>query len=199
MTHFATVVLVDKSDNLEEEVTRLLAPYDEEGEWGADGSRWDWWQIGGRFTGTLDGYEYWKDQRNYEHCRWCEGTGTTPQSVADQYPVYQDNVGKPCRQCNRDPEETPFPGSILKFGLEPHRGDILPVSEIDFDRMRFVPSSIVTPDGEWHERARYGMFAVQLPNEQGEEPKDEEVWAREFSQLVNQHRNCLAVLVDCHV
>jgi hypothetical protein len=57
MSHFVTLVLVDSKtprEDVEDEVHRLLAPYDEDGEWFREGSRWDRWMIGGRFTGWID-------------------------------------------------------------------------------------------------------------------------------------------------
>ena len=35
----------------------VLAPFDENGTFFKDGSRWDWWQIGGRFSGRFHGYD----------------------------------------------------------------------------------------------------------------------------------------------
>jgi len=32
-------------------------------------------------------------------CKYCEGTGTTTQAVADKYPAYQSHVGHDCIQC----------------------------------------------------------------------------------------------------
>ena len=52
MSHFLVLVVADS----EEQVDKLLTPYDENGEWFKDGSRWDWYQLGGRWTGYLDGY-----------------------------------------------------------------------------------------------------------------------------------------------
>lgn len=58
MSHACVLVavdVVDPSDRLEVEaaVAFQMQPYDENGEWFADGSRWDWYQIGGRFTGII--------------------------------------------------------------------------------------------------------------------------------------------------
>jgi hypothetical protein len=36
---------------------------------------WDGYQIGGRYTGFLDGYDPTKDERNIENCDRCDGTG----------------------------------------------------------------------------------------------------------------------------
>lgn len=202
MTHFATLVLVPQgTSDVNAKVTELLAPYDEDGEWFREDSRWDWWVIGGRFTGLLDDYKPWEDERNYEPCRWCEGTGTTTQAVADQYPAYLPNVGKPCHQCavGWDGEPKPFPGKMMKFSFESHPGDIMPARSVDMDRLRFVPSSVVTPDGAWHEQGRHGWFGTMLEDEHGNKPKEEDPWRREFSQLLESNRDAIAVVVDCHV
>lgn len=44
MSHFATLVIVDRQisrEEAEDAVTPLLAPYDENGEWFRENSRWD--------------------------------------------------------------------------------------------------------------------------------------------------------------
>lgn len=70
-----------------------------------DGREWDFYQVGGRFTGTFDGYDPTKDAANMEACQFhqagpdcihCKGTGTSvkwPTQWAghdgDQIPVSQ--------------------------------------------------------------------------------------------------------------
>lgn len=49
MSHFTVLVAADNYSDLENK----LAPYDENDEWGKQGSRWDWWVVGGRWTGLL--------------------------------------------------------------------------------------------------------------------------------------------------
>lgn len=44
------VLVVTNSFPTDELVAEVLAPY-------SDGKEWDWYQIGGRWTGTLDGYD----------------------------------------------------------------------------------------------------------------------------------------------
>lgn len=38
--------------------------------------KWDWWVIGGRYTGRMGTYDPEKDPHNYEPCIYCGGTGT---------------------------------------------------------------------------------------------------------------------------
>lgn len=211
MTHFSAVVLVAQ-DHLDRAihgsegkafsaVADLVSQYCEDDEWGAEGTRYDWFQVGGRFTGLFDGYKPWEDEANFDRCQYCEGTGTTTQAVANQYPAYQGNVGKPCIQCNNADADggARFPGKMLRFGFMPHAADVLPARNIDIERLRHIPSVIVTPDGEWHERTRWGMFGAQLPNEEGEVPKEKDAWTPEFCRILDANRDAVAVLVDFHV
>lgn len=59
MSHAAIIVaLADFAgdcNDLENAVNAQMAPFDENGEWFRDGSRWDWWQIGGRYKTFLLG------------------------------------------------------------------------------------------------------------------------------------------------
>jgi hypothetical protein len=194
MTHYAALVLIPDGAPVEEAVGRLLAPYDEarvEEDATDDRSRWDWWQIGGRQTGMLDAtYDAHADPSNQQPCGFCED-GITTDRIAALYPAYQPHVGKTCIQCNGSGHVTKFPGRWQSFD-----GDVKPVAAIDFDRIRYLPTAVVTPDGEWHERVEggWGMFAVPRGPE-----KAEDAWGREFARLLDLHRDAVAVVVDCHV
>lgn len=194
MSHFGVLVITD--DGSEDTVTELLAPYDENGTWFRDGSKWDWWVVGGRWTGYLDPtYDPYKDERNYERCRFCEGTGVTTQAVADEYPAYREHVGKPCIQCNaeHDGEPAPFPGKMLRFDLVPHPSDSgTPVRTI-LERGIDATFAVVTPDGEWHERGSMGWFGMSTDD------KEVEAWRQEWHDLLVMHQDKLATIVDCHV
>jgi len=172
-------------------VTQLLAPYDENDEWGRPGSRWDWWMIGGRQTGMLDAtYDPEKDPANLEPCKFCEG-GITTQRIADRFPAYQPHVSQTCIQCKGTGSVSKWPSRWAAF-----KGDVIPARQIDMDRVRYLPTAVVTPDGKWHERVEngYGMFAAPRGPE-----KAEDEWGREFSALLEAHRDAIAVVVDCHV
>lgn len=58
MSHFPVAVILEEDvpfdrSSVEEALTRVLAPFDEQGEWGAEETKWDWWVLGGRWRGEL--------------------------------------------------------------------------------------------------------------------------------------------------
>lgn len=54
MSHAAILVAVDgPEEKFEEQIAHEMEPFDEGGKFFSDGSRWDWWVIGGRFSGRL--------------------------------------------------------------------------------------------------------------------------------------------------
>ena len=57
MTHFVTLVLVPAPPDYHE-IEAVLAPYDENGEWFRDGSRWDYWVLGGRYVNWFGGPDW---------------------------------------------------------------------------------------------------------------------------------------------
>lgn len=197
MSHFGVLVLTENVDSDDYKgVESLLAAYDENGEWFRKGSKWDWWVVGGRWTGYLDpSYDPYKDERNYSPCKFCEGTGVTTKAVADKYPGYGPNVGKPCIQCTTDWDGTakPFPGRSLNLQLVGHESDDgLTVREV-LERGIEPAFAIVTPDGEWHEKGEMGWFGMTT------DEKADEAWAQEWHDLLVLHQHCFATIVDCHV
>lgn len=192
MSHFAVLVLSD--DGSEKAIKALLAPYDEDGEWFGDGSRWDWWHIGGRFTGLFDLYDATKDPANSETCNLCNGTGVRPNGK-EQFGEAWFKQTNGCNGCSGTGISVKWPtqwaahsGDTMLAGVLPEPGS-----------WRFFPSAIVTPDGEWHERARMGWFGATLPDEDGKEEKAEDIWQSEVRNLIQQHLEAYATVVDCHV
>jgi len=196
VSHFAVLVITEPDKDVEEEVTRLLAPYDENDEWFREGSHWDWWVIGGRWTGHLDpSYDPYKDPLNYSPCEYCEGTGTTTAAVAKQYPAYEKNIGKPCIQCavDFDGAPKPFPGMQLNFMLRRQDSDrAQPVREI-LERGIEPTLAVVTPDGAWTQGAQMGWWGMTS------DEKEADAWKQEWHDLLVMHQDHVATIVDCHV
>ena len=80
VSHASLLVALDPTDDIETAIAFQMEPFDENDSWFQDGSRWDWYQIGGRSTGRFaaPGYDPHADPRNIEVCWLCHGTGVRP-------------------------------------------------------------------------------------------------------------------------
>lgn len=150
-------------------------------------SKWDWWEIGGRWTGNFGMYDAQKDPKNYEPCNICNGTG-----------MRNDQIGIEARKA--DPKYTcnacSGTGKTMKWRLEwPDKdntaiiSDFLKLSDV---RSRF-PFAVVTPDGVWHEKGEMGWFGMSHNN------KEEKKWVKEVQELLDQHKDHWIIGVDCHI
>lgn len=131
MHMFALVAIPDDATDIEGAVTIAMAPYSE----AIDGEDafWDWWQIGGRYSGRLDGYDPEADPANIETCFLCHGTGVRPDMV----------VANGCNSCSGT-------GKAMKWSTEWafHEGDVATAEHAI--RTENLPYTIVTPDGVAH-------------------------------------------------
>lgn len=181
MSHFAVLVLTAEAVDPREAVARLLAPYEEA--LGQD-PKWDWWTIGGRWTGMLDGYDPTKDPTNIETCDQCRGTGRRTDAVGAD--IRKLNPGFTCNGCEGNGRRVKWPTDWA-----PHAGDVARVDALP-QPLR-VPFAVVTPDGAWHERGRMGWWAAVA------DEKDRDTWADEVRALLDANPSATAVIVDCHI
>lgn len=157
------------------------------GYWENPNAKWDWWSIGGRWTGYLTGHEPQKDKRNWERCWLCRGTGTRPDmnmsSCSDgneMFPV----IGSGCNGCAGTGWKLKFPSDWLAVGNH------APVAAL---RKDFSPHALLTPDGAWTEKGEMIWFGIVV-NE-----KPEADWASQVRQVLDKHSDCILVAVDCHI
>ncbi len=221
MSHACVLVAVDvvnPSDRAEIEaaVQFQMEPYDEGGEWFADGSRWDWYQIGGRFTGYLSDYDPRKDERNMERCDTCGGTGVRPNGLAEFGQEWFDgNNG--CNGCHGK-------GRRLAYSFRPFDGDVLQVKQLSATHAK--AASAFLRERHWHEAQRMGWFGSTIASEcelkAGDDPdvltrrcvttgnenariivwnEPWEIWEREFKKrfLEPLKPETVLVVVDYHV
>jgi len=166
MSHACVLVAVDVADpsNPEEvnaAVSFQMDPYDESGEWFRDGSRWDWWTIGGRYAGMLDkSYDPDKDDRNFEVCRWCAGTGTRTDMV----------VHNGCNGCGGT-------GIARKFSNAPFAGDVTQKGKWNPESLRNAPYAFLR-ERHWHEGSRLGWFGCETTTECERKSDDPDVLVR---------------------
>lgn len=71
------------------------------------GDVWDWYQIGGRWTGVLDNYNPDKDPKNIEICWLCQGTGKRNDAIGEQ--AREKNPNFTCNGCDGKGERVKWP------------------------------------------------------------------------------------------
>jgi len=69
--HALTLVIIPDDGDVEQHVETVMSSRKVKFD-----LRWDWWQIGGRWTGLFTDYDPDADPKNIETCNLCNGTGT---------------------------------------------------------------------------------------------------------------------------
>jgi hypothetical protein len=201
MHYFAAVVIPPGTTYAEAErhVTVAMEPYDEnreverddEGYWRNPQDKWDWWQIGGRWTGAWSGYDPENDPTNIETCFLCHGTGQRNDALG--IATRREHPGYTCNGCQGKGQQVKWP-----TGWAAHEGDLLPVAVLLDNTELRRPHTIVIGEGGFHEREWW----VPGEGEYGsgghfDELTDDE-WETRLKELLEPYRNCLLVVVDYH-
>ncbi len=130
MSHYLAAVVVPARTtriDAEEYVRSALAPWSEEVR--EDGF-WDWWQIGGRWTGIYSGFDPSTAPENIEECWLCRGSGVRPDGRS----------AGGCNGCDGQGRRAKWPSSWAA-----HDGDVQPVASLLRPSSR-MPFTLVVPD-----------------------------------------------------
>lgn len=134
MSHAAILVsptaerIKESNGDIEQAVAWEMQPFDENDECFRDGSRWDWYVIGGRFTGKLSTYDPYVDEANMETCWLCRGTGIRPNGREE----FGEEWFKACNGCNGCSGK----GKTVKSRLNKFSGDIIQVKQLNLGALR---------------------------------------------------------------
>lgn len=147
MSHAIVLVAVESDKHrkrIEAAVAHEMEPFDENGEWFKNGSRWDWYQIGGRYSGRLMGQScVRKGDLNLEafaNWREAEARKIFASCLAD------DSVPKELRP--------------LIFGIESDQTE-----DSYAQARRAVSFPAFLRARTWHENERMGWFGRKIKNE----------------------------------
>lgn len=160
MSHASLLVAIDgdtvkKHGGIEKAVEWNMAPFDENKEWFRDGSRWDWYQIGGRYEGKFGGNDiallkdvdektqragYHKDIR-----KWFK--------EAEAY-LKQDH----------GQEVDEFTMS-MRFGVDPRKEKLEQLLQQSDEGPWFPSFYAFLSNRQWHENGRLGWFGMQVKSE----------------------------------
>lgn len=182
MSHFLVYVITGQKPGTAE-VGRLLAPYDENLP-GNQQAKWDWYQIGGRWSGALTpDYDPAQDPANVEVCPICHGSGQRDDELGRE--ARRDNPDYTCNGCDGKGRAVKWPTAWRQVD-----GNQRQIKDIDWTRVK--PSFAVVKDGHWAEKGRMGMFGVV--------DGEADDWPQTFKALVAsvlpEH---WVTVVDCHV
>lgn len=180
MSHVLTGVVVPPDTTREtahEAVDPLLAPFYEGA---SDDGWWDWWCVGGRFTGRYSEYDAQQDQANYETCWLCHGTGERA-----------DGLSGPgnCNGCCKGHGDLTGTGRSLLHPpkWKPCPDDVVPVKVLVNNPGVGLPPRIVFPDGTCSDEG---------PWSDGDERK---AWNIAMAERLSEYLDMALVVVDCHV
>ena len=163
-------------------------------------SKWDWYSIGGRYTGFLDpDYDPSKDPANTGICNICKGSG-----VRNDMPVFAEGAdpfkSSPIRLETAKCNGCDGKGKSIKWPTEwkKHSGDVQSAARwLELLRIKkelYTPYAVLTPKGEWFQRGEMGWFGMSSDD------KNVESWAEQVIKIAEQHAStCYAVVTDCHI
>jgi hypothetical protein len=204
MSHYFAAVVVPPDTtraDAEERVRPLMAPWDENREvaqktdedgatyWHNPSGKWDWWQIGGRWTGVWSSYNPQTDPDNIETCRICGGTGMRMDHLGIQQRAI--DPGYTCNGCSGKGMKVKWPTDWKAID-----SDIIPVAYyLDTPGIR-VPFAVVIPDGGWHEKETF-IWDDEAKNGHFETIPEQE-WVERVTKLLAPCRGARLVIVDYH-
>ena len=217
MSHFCAYVLIPKdTQDIETTVEELMEPYGSETDEAHELACWCVTRQGfhralklaeekfgpvnetiREFTkigGGLDWEEFSKERTDFQeqetwdflkreepepdpHCPYCKGTGLE-RVYGNPYPewTFKEIGGR-------------YDGIVRNGSSQATNPNILPVGDLDLSRVP-MPWAIVTPDGEWHGRARRGLTSDSCFLDVD--------WEETARSILRQHVDTILVVVDCH-
>lgn len=193
MTHFPVAVILPEDvplefDAIDEALTKLLAPFDEQGEWGAEGTKWDWWVLGGRWRGEL------LSANGTKGIGGRSGTfDNPPQFVGgvDALPI--GDIDWEGMYAARREVVRGWYQEIMAEGDRFH--DVGDKTEEEYIQSHtpFRPQAILL-DGEWMEPGEMGWFGI------GSDLREDKDWLKKWEDTISKTaKNRILAIVDCHV
>lgn len=162
------------------------------GYWHNPNARWDWYQVGGRWSGMLkvkegcDGYTY---------LARCFGSDEGKAGWVDCCPVSCidfDGMRKDALK-----ELKPYEEYVTKhtFYKEEYLRAKYPTEEEYIRRMTgFGTYAVITPEGEWLSSGQMGWFGCS--SETTEELRS---WEEQYHKFFEMFADCYVTIVDCHI
>lgn len=145
-------------------------------------SKWDWWTIGGRWSGELP-------LKNGKGADWGK--------VSD---VAWGNEIVPSEYIKEHPEvKAEYQKLITEGGdwytAEYYKKTFPTIEQYVKNKVTYVPWAIIMPDGNWYEKGKMGWFGCS--SETYEEAID---WYENFyDRFIKDYQDYYITLIDCHI
>lgn len=179
MHYFAAVVIDAGERNVDAAVAKAMAPYQEWSSGDMHGGLWDWYLIGGCWTGVWSGYDPKADPANIETCPQCHGTGHRDDRIGRL--ARAADPGYTCNGCLGQ-------GRKVKASSEwrRHPGDIVPAAAV-LESGRMMPHTVIAP----------GAPLLKRPWRPEDDVSDAE-WDAKVREFLADYREATLVVVDFH-
>ena len=174
------------------------------GYWENPNRKWDWYQLGGRWQGSL----LVKDDS--EHSVGSLGLMTQPRELYNPAPegykwVDQAKVGdiewdlmaelNKKEAINRweEAEKDPKQDTNYRYFMYGIKKDMTKEDYISSIADNFETYAVLTTDGKWHEKGKMGWFGISTDEKQG--------WSESYKEsfIKNADPNWTISIVDCHI
>lgn len=148
-------------------------------------SKWDWYSIGGRWSGELRLKEEDEDRYSY-----CDGAKIKDIDFSPDKEKY-DECYKWWKEKVEGSDEEWDSFYKKSYFTERYRD----AEEYATRSARFTTFALVTPDGEWHEQGEMGWFGCST-----ETPEEAREWDEQYISFIeNADPEYYFVMVDCHI
>ena len=169
-------------------------------------SKWDWYQVGGRFGGMLrvndtealkadleDEYDNYVD----DGIAFCDSAPINTIDFSMDKEHYKEAkrwfevVVEGDKPRNKEEKEW-----YTIYKPEYYKERYLDADTYARECAEFSTFSVVTPDGEWHEAGAMGWFGCS-----NETPEDGREWHKSYYDtfIANANPNDIITIVDCHI
>lgn len=186
-----------EGEKLNDAISEILKPWDEnldvvqvtddDGDtyWKNPDGKWDWWQLGGRWTGVWSDYDPAKDPANHKTCRLCGGTGLRNDASAQRYRA--EHPEYTCNGC----ADGPRPGVSVEWPTHWVKRpdlDVISVPALLSLKDGQLPYAIAAAPDVWLEKKTWtGETWVECPD-----------WVTVARAALENRRDCWIAAVDIH-
>jgi hypothetical protein len=175
--HFAILVVTENKPSAQDQtpIDEVMQPYHDQ--------HYDWYQVGGRWTGLLDGYDPEKDPANIKTCDLCGGTGSRPNGL-EQFGAEWVKSTNGCNGCSGTGKRVEWPTQ-----WKSRDGDTIPVTDLTEELYPAKFHGVCVEGYGWYEGEE---FQPWQPAGKSFVPKDLPplAWLKEQGEF--------ATIVDCH-